>query len=69
VLHLKDLRGRSMGKRVIFWDEKILEELEGLPSGRALLAGAEKSCRLNDHIIAYWYSMSRIILSALDGVG
>ena len=68
-MHLKDLYRKSIGEKVIASDEKILEQRKGLRGGRALIAGTEKSCRLNDHIIAYWYSMSRIILSTLDGVG
>jgi hypothetical protein len=69
VLHLKDLHRKSIGERLIASDGKILEKRKGLHGGRALFAGTEKSCRLNDQIIAYWYSMSRIILSTLDGAG
>jgi len=39
VLPLKDLCGRSVGEKVTGWDGKILEELEGLPGGRAWFAG------------------------------
>ena len=35
MLPLKDLRGRGVGEKVTGWDGKILEELEGLPGGRA----------------------------------
>jgi hypothetical protein len=33
VLPLKDLRGRSVGKKAIGWGLKILKELEALPGG------------------------------------
>jgi hypothetical protein len=39
VLHLNDLRERIVGEKGMVWDEKILKELEGLPGGRACVAG------------------------------
>jgi len=39
VLPLKDLRGRSVGKKVTGWGLKILRDLEGLLGGRAWFAG------------------------------
>jgi len=47
VLPLKDLRGRSVGEKVTGWDAKILEELEGLPGGRALEGGTREVCPFN----------------------
>ena len=32
-------------------------------------AGVGESCRPNQHIIAYWYSLSMINLSGLDAAG
>jgi hypothetical protein len=66
VLQVKDLRKRSVGEKVIAWDEKILVELEGPLGGRALFAGHEGSCLIHGIIITYWYSMSRVILTGLD---
>ena len=39
MLHLKDLRGQSVGEKVTGWDGKILKELEGPRSGGAWFAG------------------------------
>jgi hypothetical protein len=60
VLQLKDLRGRSVGKKVTGLAGLILKELEGPRGGRAWLAGTKESCRLNKSIIAHWYRMSMI---------
>jgi len=68
-LPLKDLRGRSVGEKVTGWGLKILKELEGPPGGRAWFAGhTERSCRLNDAIITYRYSMS-MITYGIEGKG
>jgi hypothetical protein len=34
-LRIKDLWRRSVGEKVMAWDERIFEELEGLPGGPA----------------------------------
>ena len=47
MLQLKDLWRRSVGEKVTIWDEKILEELEGLPGGRALEGGTREVCPFN----------------------
>jgi len=39
VLQLKNLEVLTVGEKVPFWDEKIQEELEGVPGGRAWFAG------------------------------
>ena len=44
MLQLKDLLRRSVGEKVTGWDGKILEELEGLPGGRALEGGTKEVC-------------------------
>jgi len=47
VLQLKDLRGRGVGEKVTASDGEILEELEGLPGGRALEGGTKEVCPFN----------------------
>ena len=69
MLQLKDLREWIVGEKVTAWDGRILKKLEGLPGGRAWLEGGEESCRPNERIIAYWYSMSMITLSVLFAWG
>jgi len=39
MLHLKNLRGQSVGEKVTAWDRKVLKELEGPRGGGAWLAG------------------------------
>jgi hypothetical protein len=48
---------------------KILKELEGPRGGGAWFAGHERIVPTYKTIIAYWYSMSMIILSGLNAVG
>ena len=55
MLQLKDLRKLGVGEKVTVWDGDILEDLEGLPGGRAWREGRGKSCRPNQTIIAHWY--------------
>lgn len=46
MLPIKDLRPRGVGEKVMVWDGKILEELEGLPGGRPWEAGTLLSDRV-----------------------
>ena len=43
MLPIKDLRGRSVGDKVTGRDGKTLEELEGLPGGRAWFSRHRKT--------------------------
>ena len=38
---LKDLRGRTVGEKVMVWDEGRPEELEGLPWWASMVAGTK----------------------------
>ena len=38
-------------------------------TARGRMVRTEESCRLNETILAYWYSLSIVILSGLDAVG
>jgi hypothetical protein len=55
VLPLKDLRKRTVGEKVTVWDGKRLEELEGLPGGRAW-SQARRIVPVTSTSMAYWYS-------------
>jgi hypothetical protein len=52
-LQVKDLREWTVGEKVTFLDGEILEELEGLPDGRAWVCGARRNVP-SDH----YYSIS-----------
>src|SRR3979490_2891500 len=57
---------RAACNRAIEMGAGILKELEGPRGGRAWLTRAGKN---NKTIIAYWYSLSMIILSSLFAAG
>jgi hypothetical protein len=49
---------------------KDIGGLRGTAGREDMVRGARgRQCRLNETIITYWYSMSRITLSALYGAG
>lgn len=60
MLILKKLWARLVYKKITGVDLNVLRELEGPHGGRTWFAGTERSCRLNNTIIANGYSMSMI---------